>query len=201
MTNYQEVPKNLDNLKKMFRNIQTKETNRVKKLIPFENANFNVSFFDGVKRISCRMSWRDLSNAVEFYDNKLKFERKPFVQQQYDAFLKQLKDKNLSIYDHILKNEIKFDGVTSVGVKGQFTICRNKYPYDFGNHSHFLLWIHPECDESIRDELFNENKCKKKIGEIAKEYPSILGDKFIIFRNAKANKSVLTIEHFHIVFF
>ena len=213
MTNHYLVPKNLVSLKKMFRSIQAhtqeemkfidklNETKREIKIKEVTNQLFTVSFFDGIGRISCKMCWYDLSNAIDFLDNKLKFERTPEIQEKYDSFLANMMEEGKSIYDHILKNEMSLDTPESVGEKGKFTICRNKFPYDFGNHQHFLLWIHPDCDSDTRYTIFNKKSCYMLVKCFAKTYKSFLEieDKFIIFRNAPINKSVNTIEHFHLI--
>ena len=223
MTNHYLVPNNLTDLKKMFCAIQQRRVGTPKiyckedevlfkqrevidrevidrEVIDQEmTERFTVSFFDGVKRISCQMYWEDLAKAVNFKENKLKFERKPEVQLKYDTFLEKMRRENKSIYQHVLKNEMKIDSAMSIGEENKFTICQNKYPYDFGTHRHFLLWIHPDCDEVTNGEIFDEKRCYKKIALLAKTHRDILGDKFIIFRNATINKSVHTIEHFHVV--
>ena len=48
-------------------------------------------------------------------------------------------DEGKSIYNHILLNEMKIDKPELVGRPREFTICQNKYPYDFGTHRHFPL--------------------------------------------------------------
>ena len=207
MTNLHEFPQQLLKLRNMFKVIEQRNCELYGKQKNIDEQqcralanSFKVSFFDGSNRISCQMTWDDLAQAVDFKENKLKFERKPIIQKRYDKFLKTMADEGKSIYNHILLNEMKIDETKSVGRPGEFTICQNKYPYDFGTHRHFLLWIHPDCVESQRRKLFNETECNKIISDISKEYPKLLGEKFIIFRNATANKSVLTIEHFHLVF-
>jgi hypothetical protein len=207
MTNHYLVPSNLRDLKKMFRAIQQRSTNQYTKKAHssrFVNRGnhervFKVSFFDGTNRISCNMYWTDLEKAVDFLENKLKFERKQSIQNEYDSFLENMKLEKVSIYEHILYNEMKIDEKDSIGEENKYTICRNKYPYDFGNHTHFLLWIHPNCDSETKEALFDNKKCYEKISNIASTHREILGDKFIIFRNCPSNKSVQTIEHFHVI--
>ena len=212
MTNHYIVPTNLTELRKMFRAIQQRVeekpvTYNIKQKLIIRHSGglgtseekFTVSFFDGVKRISCQMYWDDLAKAIDFNDNKLKFERKSSVQQIYDTFLEKMKKEGKSTYEHILYNEMKIDGKDSIGEENKFTICKNKYPYDFGNHTHFLLWIHPDCDEITKSQIFNKDTCYEKVKSIAKSHKDLLGDRFIIFRNASINKSVHTIEHFHVI--
>ena len=201
----------LEYLRKMFRTIQQRNktqfgdtvahSHRYHQIIKYQQTStpFTVSFFDGTKRVSCQMLWSDLSKAVDFYDNKLKFERKDEVQTRYDTFLARMKSDGKSIYNHIIDNEMRINLVDSFGEINQYTICRNKFPYDFGSHKHFLLWVHPECDEKTRKIIFDKEKCYEFVSQISAKNKSVLGERFIIFRNAPVNKSVQTIEHFHVI--
>lgn len=182
---------------------QFKETATLPKrnhqLMKCEQSIFKVSFFDGIKRMSCQMRWTDLEKVVDFLNNKLKFERKEDVQSRYDIFLEKMKSEGKSIYNHIIDNEMKINSLDSFGVINEYTICQNKYPYDFGIHQHFLLWIHPKCGKKTRETIFNKEKCYEFVKQISVTNKNVLGNRFIIFRNAPINKSVHTIEHFHVI--
>ena len=208
MTNLCLDTPSLEYLRKMFRTIQQRnktqygDTNAHSKrleIIKSLGTPFTVSFFDGSKKVTCQMLWSDLSKAVDFLDNKLKFERKNSVQITYDKFLEKMKREGKSIYNHIIDNEMKINSIDSFGEVDKYTICRNKFPYDFGSHKHFLLWVHPECDEETREIIFNKTKCHEFVRQISEKNKNILGERFIIFRNAPINKSVQTIEHFHVI--
>ena len=202
-----ESPK-LAYLRKMFHKIQTRcqgkfveKSSHSKRYetISCVESTFTVSFFDGSKRMTCQMLWEDLDKAVDFLDNKLKFERKEHVQSRYDTFLEKMKNEGRSIYDHIIDNEMKINSVDSFGESKQYTVCRNKFPYDFGNHRHFLLWIHPDCNQKTREVIFDKDKCYEFVKQVSAKNKNVLGSRFIIFRNAPINKSVQTIEHFHVI--
>ena len=206
-----DTPK-LAYLRKMFRTIQrrnqtqygdTKSHAHSKRceIMKCMESTFTVSFFDGNKRMTCQMLWSDLDKAVDFLDNKLKFERKEEVQSRYDIFLGKMKSEGKSIYNHIIDNEMKINSVDSFGVENEYTICRNKYPYDFGSHQHFLLWVHPECNQKTREIVFDKEKCYEFVKQVSAKNKQVLGSRFIIFRNAPINKSVQTIEHFHVICF
>ena len=210
MTNLCVETPSITQLRKMFRTIQQRNKtqygdisahthNKRNQLIEYKHEAFTVSFFDGTKKVSCQMLWEDLDKAVDFLDNKLKFERKVEVQTRYDSFLAKMKSEGKSIYNHIIDNEMKINSVDSFGVANEYTICRNKFPYDFGNHQHFLLWVHPECNKKTRETIFDKEKCYHFVKEISLKNKSVLGSSFIIFRNAPINKSVQTIEHFHVI--
>mgnify|MGYP001428048014 CR=1 FL=1 len=164
---------------------------------------FTVSYFDGSKRHSCKMSWDDLENTIDFLDNMLKFERTPLIQSKYDNFLCQLKSSKIDVADHILKNEIVIDNINSIGIEGKYVLSKNRYPYDFGDHHHYLLWIHPDCDNDTKLNIFDKSKCHKIIFDLVHNYSSIstINKKFMIFRNNPKNKSVQAIEHFHVIFY
>ena len=208
MTNlWQESPK-LAYLRKMFHNIQKRcqgkfgetsaHSKRYENIICVEST-FTVSFFDGSKRLKCQMLWSDLDKAVDFLDNKLKFERKVEVQSRYDIFLDKMKKEGKSVYNHIINNEMKINLVDSFGEPNEYTICRNKFPYDFGTHQHYLLWVHPNCNQKTREIIFDKDKCYDFVKNVSSKNKNLLGDRFIIFRNAPINKSVQTIEHFHVI--
>lgn len=210
MTNLCVETPTITQLRKMFRTIQQRNKtqygdisahthNKRNLLIKCNHEAFTVSFFDGSKRVSCQMLWSDLERAVDFLDNKLKFERKVEVQTKYDAFLSKMKSEEKSIYNHIIDNEMKINSKDSFGVANEYTICRNKFPYDFGNHQHFLLWVHPDCNPKTRETIFDKEKCYHFVKNISAKNNSVLGSRFIIFRNAPINKSVQTIEHFHVI--
>ena len=210
MTNLCVETPTITQLRKMFRTIQQRNKpkygdisahthNKRNQLVKCNHEAFTVSFFDGTNKVSCQMLWEDLERAVDFSDNKLKFERKLDVQTRYDTFLGKMKSEGKSIYNHIIENEMKINSIDSFGEPKQYTVCRNKFPYDFGNHRHFLLWIHPECNEKTREIIFNKEKCYEFVKNVSATNNNELGSSFIIFRNAPINKSVQTIEHFHII--
>jgi hypothetical protein len=164
---------------------------------------FSVSYFDGTKRHQCKMAWNDLENAVDFLDNKLKFERTSAIQKRYDTFLEYLNKSSINVAEHIIKCELPIDGINSVGIENKITLSKNRYPYDFGDHSHYLLWIHPDCDQKTKTNIFEKSSCHKIIFDLVHTNKSIenLNKKFIIFRNNPTNKSVQAIEHFHVIFY
>ena len=48
-----------------------------------------------------------------------------------------MKSEGKSIYNHIIENEMKINSIDSFGEINQYTICRNKFPYDFVVGKHF----------------------------------------------------------------
>jgi hypothetical protein len=164
------------------------------------DTKFNVSFFDGISRNYMKFEWNDLKRSVDFLENQLKFERKPNIQKKYDSFISKMKDSGKNLCEHILTDEMNLDREHSFGELNRYVLSKNKFPYDFGNHHHYVLWIHPNCDYHTKSILFDKEKCEKKIFNIIK-LNSHLSDQFIIFRNASKNKSIATIEHFHVIFY
>ena len=165
-----------------------------------DDAKFNVSFFDGISRKTMKCDWNDLKNCVDFLENQLKFERKPHIQKKYDSFISKMKESGKNICDHILTNEMSLDDDQNIGEENKYVLSKNKFPYDFGNHNHYVLWIHPNCDNQMKVKLFDKEKCEKEIFKMIELKPD-LSDRFIIFRNAVKNKSIATIEHFHVIFY
>jgi hypothetical protein len=166
-----------------------------------DESKFMISFFDGKHNRKMLVGWEELKKSVDFLENNLKFQRKPKIQEKYDLFMQDMKDNSIDMTHHILKNEMLIDNLNSVGVDNKFILRRNKYPYDFGTHKHFVLWIHPNCDTSLKSKIFKKEGCERIIKDLTSKYPDIINDQFIIFRNASKNKSVETIEHFHVVFY
>ena len=162
---------------------------------------FPVSHIKDNKTIYTKISWNELETQINFLENVLKFERSAIVQSDYDIFLEKMKKSGCSIFSHILENEMKIDNVNSIGVQGKYTLTKNRYPYDFCNHKHFVLWIHPDCDKEFQSTIFSKDKCYEFIKKLSIENEELFGEpeRFIIFRNAPINKSVHTIEHFHVL--
>ena len=158
---------------------------------------FNISFFDGIRKKTLNVGWDELKGSVDFMENKLKFDRKLHIQKKYDTFMRERTDMS----EHILKCEMAIDNTHSVGVSGKFVLSKNRFPYDFGTHRHYVLWIHPECDPSIKSRFFTKHGCESEILKLSRKYSDILGDRFIVFRNAAINKSIKNIEHFHVIFY
>lgn len=198
MTNLEllEIPTNLDFLINLFNKLFYKK-------VPKMPHQFNIAFFDGSERKTMTVSWNELRDSVDFLENQLKFERKEHIQNKYDNFMETFKKEGRDMFDHILNYEMSLDipGRFAIGKAKKFILSKNRFPYDFGSHKHYVLWIHPDCDNKLKTKFFTKKGCEDEINKMVTLYPEILSDKFIVFRNAAKNKSVATIEHFHVVFY
>jgi hypothetical protein len=195
MTNL-EISNNLYFLINLFNKLQKKPPGKM----PHQ---FNISFFDGIERKTMPVGWNELKDSVDFLENQLKFERKPKIQEKYDIFMDNMKKEGKDMYGHIMNCEMNLDipDRFAIGKANQFILSKNRFPYDFGNHKHYVLWIHPDCDKKLKSKFFTKDGCENEINKMIKLNPDTLSNRFIVFRNAAKNKSVGSIEHFHVVFY
>lgn len=198
MTNLEllEIPHNIDFLINLFNSLFYKKGTKM----PHQ---FNIAFFDGLERKKMTVSWDELRDSVDFLENQLKFERKEHIQIKYDNFMEIMKKEGKDMYDHIMNFEMNLDipDRFAIGEANKFILSKNRFPYDFGNHKHYVLWIHPECEYNLKAKFFTKRGCEDEINKMVKLNPNSLSDRFIVFRNAAKNKSICSIEHFHVVFY
>ena len=199
MTNLEllEIPKNLNFLINLFNYLKKMTTTNK---MPHQ---FRIAFFDGKERKQMVVGWNELRDSVDFLENQLKFERKAYIQSKYDNFMENMKKQGKEMHDHIMNYEMNLEipGRFAIGKENQFILSKNRFPYDFGNHKHYVLWIHPDCEQSLKSKFFTKKGCEDEISKMVKLNPDSLSDKFIVFRNASKNKSIGSIEHFHVIFF
>jgi len=169
--------------------------------LKLDDTKFTISFFDGTQTIKILVGWDEFKMSINFLENGLKFNRTPKIQRQYDAFMHHMKENDKDMAHYILNHEMVIDNCESIGIENKYILRKNKFPYDFGNHRHYLLWIHPKCDKSLKAEIFKKTGCENIIRKLSEGLPTISSDNFIIFRNASKNKSVESIEHFHVIFY
>lgn len=146
-------------------------------------------------------TWNELKKTINFTDNTINFGRTPLVQAKYDAFLEKMKREEIEVKDHILENEMRINGTSQFGRETQFTLTKNKFPYSFGGHEHWVFWIHPDCPSDVKSKCFTKRGLRSTICELIRENNLPLSDDMILFRNCLANKSVPAIEHFHVFFY
>lgn len=148
-------------------------------------------------------SWTQLNAQTDFLNNQAKFSRRDDIDSNYKVFLDG--KSKLDIYNHIIHYELKVDNISSFGIPGKYTLRKNSYPYNFGSHLHYVFWINPLAGESTKACVFDKYKLNLLIDRLLSnsntEYSRELeGRDRVIFRNAPQNKSVSTIEHFHVIF-
>ena len=114
---------------------------------------FEIKRQNGIDR--CWFSWNDLQQQVNFLNNIFKFTRINAVQEKYDEYLKQTTSlDNNALYENIMANNVVINNKDAFGIENQFVLRPNKFPYDFGENQHYLLWIHPNCsDENQRKNI------------------------------------------------
>ena len=148
-------------------------------------------------------SWTTLKEQSDFLNNQATFMRRDDIDYKYKAFLDGKSETE--IYKHIIHNELTIDNISSFGLPGKYTLRKNSYPYNFGAHLHYVFWINPLAGESTKTSVFDKYKLNQIINRLLSnsntEYSRKLeGRERVIFRNAQQNKSVSTIEHFHVIF-
>lgn len=152
------------------------------------------------------VSWTSILNSIDYLNNTFKFTRTIHVQEKYDIYLSTVNKEESSIFDRMMNTEIIIDGINSFGIYNEFVFRKNRFPYDFGKHEHWVLWLHPCCSEKTKSIIFDQKKSATLIKEIVKSFLNreMIFDRendkpFIMFRNAPFNKSIPCIEHFHVI--
>ena len=145
-------------------------------------------------------NWNEEKNSIDFLNNTKKFERTRATQSKYDEFLSDYTDHK-EIYQNIIEKKLPINSEMVYGIPGKVTLRKNCFPYDFGGHYHYILWLNPKCTDAIKNQLFTISGMNNIIDKLLENAPDNLrtADR-IVFRNAIQNKSVLLVEHFHIVF-
>lgn len=151
------------------------------------------------------LSWNELQQQINFLDNIFGFTRTIPTQQKYDAYLKQTANLNSdALYENIMANNLVINNKDAFGIQDQFVFRPNKYPYDFGKNEHYLLWIHPKCIKETKEKIFTQNGLNDIIDDLLLQHDNLLNHlqrkERLLFRNTSINKSVLLVEHFHVIF-
>jgi len=149
--------------------------------------------------------WKKEKSEINFLQNRHFFGRTELVQRKYDRYLakhaSKITNSDMSIKDRVINTELPINSTGVYGIENQLTLRKNTFPYNFGNNKHYLLWIHPDCSTSLKSKIFTLDGINRVIDGILDEAPDELRNSDrIIFRNAAENKSVLLVEHFHVVF-
>lgn len=151
------------------------------------------------------LSWNELQQQTNFLENILGFTRTIPTQQKYDKYLKKNAeiDSN-ALHKNIMTTKLVINNKTSFGIEEQFVFRINNYPYDFAKNEHYLLWIHPKCSHEIKEKIFTKDGLNNIIDDLLLQHNDLLDHlqrkERLLFRNAPIKKSVLTIDHFHVIF-
>lgn len=125
--------------------------------------------------------WTFLKESINSEDNLVKFSRSEETTLKYEKFR-----KNISNINDYLNSKIFSNGDLLVFKK-------NDFPYKFdGKILHYLIWINPIIKKINKKKIISF--LSKKIVELDE---SVLD--YILFRNNIVNKSVESIEHYHVL--
>lgn len=167
---------------------------------------FTIKVSNGISDTFRKVSWNSLLNSIDYLNNTIKFSRKEQIQEKYDRYMSKAKKEEISLFDRMMNTEIIIDGVNSFGIENEFVFRKNRFPYDFGTHEHWVLWLHPNCSEKTKMMIFDQDESASLIEYIVRIFldRELIYDEennkpFIMFRNAPVNKSIPCIEHFHII--
>ena len=129
--------------------------------------------------------WNFVKSQIKTDDNLFAFGRTTEVQNRYDRF----KSNISNIFEYLIESLFPNNE--------EMTFRENDFPYNFDTNEkilHYLIWINPKKQDKIDKQkithFLNVNKSKLEIN--IKDY--------IMFENNPINKSVKTIEHYHILF-
>ena len=151
-----------------------------------------------------RLTWTELQRMVIFDNNLLNFTRTEACQKKYDKYLSDTCHFDEEMLKQKIMKNLVIDNKRSFGIKNKFVFRENNYPYNFGNNKHYLLWVHPDCEKDIKDRLTKKTFLNEVIDDILLTYHNQLNElqrkERLLFRNAMVNKSVPSIEHFHVIF-
>lgn len=126
--------------------------------------------------------WNKLKSVIDPIDNMYKFTRDKTVLDKYLNHKKVI----INLYDYLMK--LLFKNGDKIVIK------ENDYPYKLPNKiKHYLIWIYPNKNYT---HIEVENFLKKFI----ENNKDLNIDDYILFRNNVVNKSIETIEHYHVLF-
>ena len=151
------------------------------------------------------LSWSELQHSINFLENIYGFTRTVPIQKKYDEYLQTTTDfDSNALYESIMTNNLVINNKESFGLENQFVFRPNQFPYDFGKNEHYLVWIHPNCSSQLKEKIFTKNGLNDIIDDLILLHNDSLNHlerkERLLFRNASINKSVLSIEHFHVIF-
>ena len=130
--------------------------------------------------------WSFLKKQINCDDNMYTFGRTQEVQKKYIEF----KSTIPNVYNHLVETLFR---------KNEMMVFKeNDFPYKFNcdkdSIKHYLLWINPKNKRKIKIKNIQSFVSKKIL-----EFDFNIID-YIIFRNNIVNKSVETIDHYHLLF-
>lgn len=125
--------------------------------------------------------WTFLKESINSEDNFVKFSRTKEVATKYEKFRKNISDINDYLNSKLFSNE------------KLLVFKKNDFPYKFNDKIlHYLIWINPIIKKINKKKL--TSFLSKKLLELDE---SVLD--YILFKNNIVNKSVESIEHYHVL--
>jgi hypothetical protein len=126
--------------------------------------------------------WHKLKYVINPVDNMYTFTRDKSVLEKYLTH----KESIVNLYDYLMK--LLFKNGEKIVIK------ENDYPYKLPNKiKHFLIWIHPNKN-------YTHSTVENFLKNFIEENKDLNIKDYILFRNNIVNKSIETIEHYHILF-
>ena len=126
--------------------------------------------------------WSKLKSVINPVDNMYSFTRDKSVLEKYFTH----KESIVNLYDYLMK--LLFKNGEKIVIK------ENDYPYKLPNKiKHFLIWIYPNKN-------YTHSEVENFLKNFIEENKDLNIDDYILFRNNVVNKSIETIEHYHVLF-
>ena len=126
--------------------------------------------------------WQKLKHVINPTDNMYSFTRDENVLKKYFTH----KDSISNLYSYLMK--LLFKNNEKIVIK------INDYPYKLPNKiNHYLIWIHP-------NENYTHIEVENFLQKFVKENKDLNISDYILFKNNVVNKSIETIEHYHVLF-
>lgn len=126
--------------------------------------------------------WSFIKSKINGDDNMFKFSRTKEVEERYVRFRQNV----TNIYQHLMESLFQNDE--------EIVFKENDFPYKFDcKILHFIIWINPNNKKNI-----TKNKLERYLRKNLNKLDVSFTD-YILFKNNPINKSVETIEHYHVL--
>lgn len=125
------------------------------------------------------LTWNILSEFNENNPPKQSLGRSKYIEDKYSIFRNEIVNEYGSVSNYLNK--------TLFTNNEQFVLKQNDFPYNTSNNiKHYILWINPKYNLYIDDIILKE------------KLELFFKNKYVFFRNNSDNKSIPSIEHYHI---
>lgn len=126
--------------------------------------------------------WSFIKSKINGDDNMFKFSRTKDVEERYSRF----RSNVTNVFQHLMESLFQNDE--------EIVFKENDFPYKFDcKILHYIIWINPNNKKKITKNGINKYLCKKLL-----ELDTSFTD-YILFKNNPINKSVETIDHYHVL--